>query len=41
MDRVPEEIAALTVLDMEGRPVPLRSLWTDRPAVLVFLRHFG
>jgi hypothetical protein len=41
MHRVPDDLAALTVLDMEGRPVPLGSLWADRPAVLVFLRHFG
>lgn len=41
MDRIPDDLAALTVLDMEGKTVPLGALWADRPAVLVFLRHFG
>ena len=41
MDRIPSDLAALTVLDMEGKAVPFGSLWADRPAVLVFLRHFG
>ena len=41
MDRIPSDLAALTVLDMEGKAVLLGSLWADRPAVLVFLRHFG
>ncbi|HEX6460263.1 MAG TPA: peroxiredoxin-like family protein [Thermoleophilaceae bacterium] len=27
--------------DTEGREVRLGDLWSDRPAVLVFLRHFG
>ena len=29
------------VLDVEGAAVPLSSFWAERPAVLVFLRHFG
>jgi len=29
------------VLGLDGAPLTLRSLWTDRPAVLVFVRHFG
>lgn len=24
-----------------GKPVALGSLWQDRPALLIFLRHFG
>ena len=36
-----DELARLTVLDEQGGPVVLGSLWRDRPAVLVFVRHFG
>jgi peroxiredoxin len=31
----------LSVLDSDGRQVQLDSLWQDRPAVIVWLRHFG
>ncbi len=31
----------MTVLDVDGREVPLGQLWADRPAALVFVRHFG
>lgn len=34
-------LATLTVLDEQGNPVELGTLWRDRTAVLVFLRHFG
>jgi prostamide/prostaglandin F2alpha synthase len=27
--------------DLDGHPVRLGDLWSERPAVLVFLRHFG
>lgn len=30
-----------TVLDPDGRVVPLASLWQDHPVVLAFIRHFG
>jgi hypothetical protein len=29
------------ILDLEGRPIPLASLWRDRTVVLSFVRHFG
>jgi hypothetical protein len=29
------------VKDVEGAPVRLGQLWSDRPAVLVWVRHFG
>jgi len=29
------------VMDGEGSSVRLSSLWQDRPALLVFLRHYG
>ena len=36
-----DDLAKLTVLDTEGKPVELGTLWRDKPAVLVFVRHFG
>jgi hypothetical protein len=35
------ELGRLTVLDLDGRAVPLGDLWKDQPAVLVWLRHYG
>jgi hypothetical protein len=29
------------ILDLEGRAIPLSSLWRDRTVVLSFVRHFG
>jgi hypothetical protein len=34
-------LGQLTVLDGEGRAVPLAGFWDARPAVLAFVRHFG
>jgi hypothetical protein len=42
--RPPADARALgdvRVKDLEGREVQLRELWRARPAVLVFLRHYG
>jgi peroxiredoxin len=36
-----DDLAKLTVLDEHGAKLQLGSLWRERPAVLVFLRHFG
>lgn len=36
-----QHLAPLTVADEAGQPVPLGSLWADRPAVVVFVRQFG
>ena len=41
MDRIPDEVARLPVLDLEGAPRPLEALWAERTAVLAFVRHFG
>jgi len=41
MDRISSEVARLPVLDLDGNPHPLGSLWDGRAAVLVFVRHFG
>jgi hypothetical protein len=34
-------LAASTLLDLEGRPVRTGELWADRPALAVWLRHYG
>ena len=34
-------LSALTVLDLDGNPVPVGSLWHDRTRVLIWLRHYG
>jgi hypothetical protein len=36
-----ENLRDVTVLDTDGRPVRLGSLFTDQDVVLVFVRHFG
>jgi hypothetical protein len=36
-----DDLAAMTVLDAAREAIVLGTLWRDRPAVLVFLRHFG
>jgi len=40
LDRA-DDLAKMTVLDPSGSPVVLGTLWRDKVAVLVFLRHFG
>jgi hypothetical protein len=34
-------LADVTLPDHDGNDVRLGSLWEDRPALLVFLRHYG
>jgi hypothetical protein len=34
-------LADCVVKDVEGRDVRLGETWRDRPAVLVFVRHYG
>jgi hypothetical protein len=34
-------LSEVVLQDANGRPVRLGSLWTERPAALVFVRHFG
>jgi hypothetical protein len=36
-----DAIAGVVLQDSDGVDVTLGSLWVDRPAVLVFLRHYG
>jgi hypothetical protein len=38
---VPAELAAAEVLAEDGGTVRLGTLWSDRPVVLAFVRHFG
>ena len=40
LDRA-DDLAKMTVLDEHAAPVELGTLWRDKPAVLVFVRHFG
>ena len=35
------DLADITVKDVEGADVRLGDLFRDRPAVLVFVRHYG
>jgi len=34
-------LGELELIDPEGNPNRLGDFWADRPAVLLFLRHFG
>jgi hypothetical protein len=36
-----DELADVVLEDADGEEVRLGSLWEERPAVLVFLRHYG
>ncbi len=36
-----DDLAKLPILDEGGQTVALGTLWKDRTAVLVFVRHFG
>jgi hypothetical protein len=35
------ELADLELTDLEGRAVRLGDTWSENPAVVVFLRHYG
>jgi hypothetical protein len=41
MDLAGEPVAQAVIRDLDGQPHALGELWSERPAVLVFLRHFG
>ena len=41
MDQADEPVAQARIRDLDGGEHALGELWADRPAVLVFLRHFG
>ena len=35
------DLAELVLPDQDGNDVQLGSLWQDRPAALIWLRHYG
>jgi hypothetical protein len=39
--RVSAELAAAEVVDSDGTSRPLASLWQQRPALILWVRHFG
>jgi hypothetical protein len=36
-----DALADIVLPDHEGNPVRLEELWAERPAALVWLRHYG
>jgi len=36
-----QRLADITLPDADGREIRLGSLWKSKPAVVVFLRHYG
>jgi hypothetical protein len=36
-----KRFGVLTVLDENGESHPLSEMWSEQPAVLIFIRHFG
>ncbi len=41
MDHVTDELANVHVADLDGRQQRVGDLWKERPALLLFVRHFG
>ena len=41
MTSIADRLAAIELTDDEGRAVKVGSAWSERPALLVFIRHFG
>jgi hypothetical protein len=41
MTQIAKTLADAQVLDPQGRTHTLRELWNSKPALIVFLRHFG
>lgn len=39
--RVSDELAAVELRDSDDRPRLVRELWRDRPALVLWVRHFG
>ena len=40
-DTYSSKLAGISLPDVDGKSVPLGSLWAEGPAVVVFLRHYG
>ena len=41
MSQISPELAAVEVLDLDGTPHRVDSLWAQRPVLLLFVRHFA
>jgi hypothetical protein len=41
LTRVPDELAAAELHRSDGSAVAARELWAKRPALLLWVRHFG
>ena len=41
MEFVKDDVAELPLMGLDGKEAQLGSLWAERPAVVVWLRHFG
>ena len=41
MDKAPDALASAEVVDENGHTHTVAELWRDRPAVILFVRHFG
>jgi hypothetical protein len=41
MDGRADDLAGMAVLDEHGAKLTLGTLWQERTAILVFVRHFG
>ena len=41
MEHVTDELADARVKDLDGNEHRLGDLWKQRPALLLFVRHFG
>jgi hypothetical protein len=39
--KVSDELAAAEVVDSDGSSRPLSTLWRTRPALILWVRHFG
>jgi len=39
--RVADELAGAELRDTDGQPRAMRSLWRERPALVLWVRHFG
>lgn len=39
--KLSSRLAPIVLADADGGQVRLGSLWSDRPVVLAFIRHFG
>ncbi len=39
--RVGDELATVELRDTDDRPRAMRALWRDRPALVLWVRHFG